>query len=371
MVFCRLAPRNKKLWVFGSRFGQHYDENSKYLFEYVNRVAPDIRAIWLTENREIHEHLNKIGYEVYMAHSFYGYLYAALAGVTIVSVYLGDVNKAVVAGSKVIQLWHGTPLKTNDISDLGEDYDLVILAAEEFLHEQHLGDKSKFHFVVTGYPRNDILLSTQKIEKVERLRSQYQCDKMVLYLPTYRESAIRDGEEFNLLESFGFDLNSLEELMKRHGALFVFKLHPLDHFRDSAIVERIHRSKHLHLINHSDPLEDVYEDLRYTDVLITDYSSVCFDFLLKNRPIIFAPFDFDSYVARRPLRFPYDEVTPGPKAKNWSELCTLLDEILSGKDDWSDLRQAVNRRFNAYRDGSSSERVYTEIRSLLGLDYHE
>lgn len=371
LVFWRQAPRNKKLWVFGSRFGHHYDENTKYLFEYVNRIAPDIRAIWLTENREIYKHLNEIGYEVYMTYSFYGYFYATFAGVTVVSVYLGDVNKAMVAGSKVIQLWHGTPLKTNDITLLGEDYDLVILASEVFLHEQDLGDKSKFKFVVTGYPKNDILISSQKREKAEQLQSDYHCDKIVLYLPTYRESAIRDGNEFDLFESFGFDLDILENLMKRHNALFILKLHPLDHFNDNDIVERIYRSKNLHVINHNDPLEDVYEYLGYIDVLITDYSSVYFDFLLKNRPIIFAPFDFDSYIARRPLRFSYNEITPGPKAKSWPELCTFLDEILSGKDDWSDLRCVINRRFNTYHDGSSSERVYNEIMSLLGMDSHE
>ena len=376
MALCRLAPRNRKLWVFGSRFGQHYDENSKYLFEYVNRAAPEIRAIWLTKNPQICEYLRKNGYEVYMAHSFYGRLYSGLAGAAIISVCLRDVNKVAISGARVIQLYHGTVLKTTDIFSIGEKYDMVIAAPEEVLHNQQMGDKRKACFVLTGYPRNDVLLSSQKIESVERLKAKYQCDKMVLYLPAYRDQVLPDGntnpiEEFDLFESFGFDFDQLESLMKQNHSLFVLKLHPVQDFRNRALVERIHKSNHLHLVDPEDPLQDVYEYLKYADVLVTDYSSVYFDFLLVNRPIIFAPFDFDSCVARRPLGFPYEEVTPGPKAKNWVEVCTLLQEILSGRDDWAELRQSVNRRFNVYRDGGSSERVYREIRSLLGLDHHE
>lgn len=359
--------------MFGSRFGQDYGENSKYLFEYVNRAALEIRAIWLTENPQIYEHLRKKGYEVYKAHSFCGYLYSALAGVAVVSICLSDVNKEAVAGARVIQLWHGTPLKTTDVFGNGEEYDMVILAAEEFLHNRLLGDTRKAHFVLTGYPRNDILLSPQKIESIERLKANYQCDKMVLYLPTYRDQVLPDGntnpiKEFDLFESFGFDFDHLESVMRQNHSLFVLKLHPVQNFRDGTLVERIHKSDHLHLVDPKDPLQGVYEYLKYADVLLTDYSSVYFDFLLVDRPIIFAPFDFDRYVARRPLGFPYDEVTPGPKAKNWREVCVLLQEILAGRDDWAKLRQLVNRRFNAHRDSISSERVYREIRSLLGLE---
>ena len=376
VILSAVIPKNKRLWIFGSRSGLRYDDNSKYLFEYVNKVASDIRAIWLTESQTVYEYVKKMGYEVYKTYSLKGYFYTIFAGAAIISVCWKDINIQALRKSTVIQLWHGTPLKTTDVFGSGEKYDMVILAAEEFLHNQLLGDTRQSRFFLTGYPRNDTLLSSQKIESVERLKAKYQYDKMVLYLPAYRDQVLPDGntnpiEEFDLFESFGFDFDQLESLMKQNHSLFVLKLHPVQDFRNRALVERIHKSNHLHLVDPEDPLQDVYEYLKYADVLVTDYSSVYFDFLLVNRPIIFAPFDFDSCVARRPLGFPYEEVTPGPKAKNWVEVCTLLQEILSGRDDWAELRQSVNRRFNVYRDGGSSERVYREIRSLLGLDHHE
>ncbi len=353
-----------------------YNDNSRHLFEYVNKVTSDVRAIWLTKNQTVYEYLKKSGYEVYRAYSFKGYLYTMFAGAAIISVCKADVNDRVLRGSRVVQLWHGTPLKRTDIFAMGEKYSIVILAAEEFLHNQLLGDKRKARFVLTGYPRNDVLLSSQKIESIERLKAKYKCDKMVLYLPTYRDQVLPRGktepiEEFNLFESFGFNFNRLDGLMKQNQCLFVLKLHPVQRFRNEGLVEKIRKSSHMYLVDSKNPLQDVCEYLKYADVLVTDYSSVYFDFLLLNRPIIFAPFDFEHYVMCRSFGFPYEEVTPGPKAKNWGEVCALLEEMLGGRDEWADLRQTVNRRFNAHQDCCSSERVYKQIRLLLGLDGDE
>jgi len=369
----RIVPKDKKLWIFGSRFGEHYDENSRKFFEFVNQAALDIRAVWLTKDTQVYEHLKKKGYEVYKTFSLYGYLYSMRAGVVIVSISLLDVNYRVVAGSKIIQLWHGTPLRDTDLAPLCEDYSMVIIAAEEFLHKQKMSEIRQFRYALTGYPRNDILFSSEKIEQIERLRSLYQCKKLVLYLPTHRQRLSSDGKiapipEFNFFDSFGFDIDYIEDLMKNNRSLFALKLHSLQRFPKGAMLERVQKSKFIHLIDAHHPLVDVHDYLRYTDILITDYSSVYFDFLLLDRPIIFAPFDYDEQLMVRSIRFPYEEVTPGPKAKDWPEVYSWLKDIFAGKDDWTESRQGMNRRFNAYRDGRNSERVYREIKSLLNTE---
>ena len=372
ITFCRLVPRNKRIWIFGSRDGQHYDENSKALFEYVNERALTIRPIWLTRNKVIYNHIKEKGYEVYYTSSFYGCIYSLIAGVAVISVSLEDVNKRLSYGTRVIQLWHGTPLRNNDISYIGEDYDAVILAAEEFLTTQKMSEKRNFNYVLSGYPRHDTLFSTHKTEKIERLKLHYQFDKMVLYAPTHRERLFPDGKkvwmlEFDMFSSYGFNFEQLEDVMRRTRSLFVLKLHPVQKISDKNLQDRINKSKFVHLVDSGDPLLDVYDYLLHTDVLVTDYSSAYFNFLLLNRPIIFAAFDYESQLMIRSMRFPYEEVTPGPKAKNWTELCEWLDMIIQGRDDWVKWRQIVNQRFNAYRDGGSCERVYDQIRKLTGV----
>lgn len=368
-VLRRVLPRKDDIWVFGARDGEHYDENSKALFEYVSGNAPEIKAVWLTRNKAIYSHLKGKGLNVCMISSVLGYLNSFRAGVAIFSVSKRDVNKPVIEGAKTVQLWHGTPLRDNDIADIGEDYDMVIIASGEFMGNQKLSSKKEYFYALTGYPRNDRLFSPNK-RMSERIKEKCDYEKMAIYLPTHRWNVSEKGEfllgkKFELFgEKFGFDLAGLEQVLEKNKAVFVFKPHPVQCLADMEMVSRISASKRIFLVDPSDPLEDLYDYLGEADVLITDYSSVYFDYLLLNRPIIFAPFDFVEEARVRAMRFPYDEVTPGPKAFTWKEVCSSLDDIFSGKDEWEERRQKIASRFNAHFDDKSSERVYREIKKL-------
>ena len=82
------------------------------------------------------------------------------------------------------------------------------------------------------------------------------------------------------------------------------------------------------------PDSDADPLLPLTDILVTDYSGIYFEFLLLDRPVVFFAFDYEKYVSQdRELYFPYGEVTPGPKAKNLRELMGYLAEVSAGRDD--------------------------------------
>jgi CDP-glycerol glycerophosphotransferase (TagB/SpsB family) len=337
----------------------------------VSKKSNNIKAIWITKEEKIYEHLKSKGLRVYRKNSVLGWYYSIIAGVVVISVCLRDVNNFATAGAKVIQLWHGTPMRSNDLRDLNEDYEMVIVSGEEYLKNEFLGSNDRFRFVLTGYPKNDGMISLCRVDRIEELLSRYRCKKMVMYLPTHRQRQKEVGQihqinSFDLFD-YGFEWNELEKTMQESNALFVMKLHPLQRFRDSVIREKIKNSQFIHLVDPENPLEDVYEYLRYADILVTDYSSVYFDYLLLNRPVIFAVFDYESQLNVRSFRFPFDEISAGPKVCNWPELNKNMRDILSGKDEWEDARVNVNKRFNYYRDDRSSERVYREIRSSLKI----
>lgn len=363
--------RNNEIWVFGSRHGRHYDENSKHLFQFVNREAKNIRAIWLTKEKKIKNHLIKKGYEVYNTHSLSGIYYSLKAGVAIISVCYEDVNSYAISGAKVVQLWHGTPLKKTDIFGTNKKYEMVTVAAEEFLYNKVLGDHTKSNFVLTGYPRNDILYSNIRNKFIDNIKKRQAIGKVVLYLPTYRDKML-DGnkttphEKFDLFEKNDFNPKRLLEILKKYDAYLIIKLHPAQKSCIGSGLKNITRKGHAQLIDSGNPLIDIYEYLKYVDVLITDYSSVYFDYLLLNRPIIFTPFDIEEYKNTRNFGLDYNAVTPGPKAYNWQEVCSQLDAVLNGRDDWGQQRREICARFNAYQDGNSSLRVYEEIRRFEG-----
>jgi CDP-glycerol glycerophosphotransferase (TagB/SpsB family) len=134
------------------------------------------------------------------------------------------------------------------------------------------------------------------------------------------------------------------------------------------IATNVNTSNRIYIPKYSE-VQDIYYTMSKADILITDYSGVYFDFLLLDRPIIFTPFDIHDYINNdRELYYNYDEVTPGPKARNWTELLRLL-ELATIKDDWKSQRAAVRDQFHQYTDNKSSERVFQMVEGLLRKSY--
>lgn len=105
------------------------------------------------------------------------------------------------------------------------------------------------------------------------------------------------------------------------------------------------------------PFEDIYPLLPVSDYLITDYSSIYFDYLLLNKEIIFYPFDYTEYVNEdRKLYFDYDEITPGEKVYTFEKLLDTLS-ILNNLD-FSKEREQIKNKFWRFQDGDSSSRIY-------------
>ena len=108
-----LFPKNKKLFIFGSWFGDRYADNSKYLFEeMVSSYGSIVRSVWITKNKNVISFLQRKGYEVYFAYSIKGIYLQLRASVFFCSVNSKDFFFATLTfRNKIIQLWHGTPLK--------------------------------------------------------------------------------------------------------------------------------------------------------------------------------------------------------------------------------------------------------------------
>ena len=183
--------KDPNIWIFGAPLGQKFADNSKYLFLYVTKNHPDITCVWLSRNNDVIEKLRKNGYSAYHVSSREGILHSLRAGCVIVSTSLWDVNRSLIRGAKVVQLWHGTPLKKLLVTSKyrfrnhklmlrfwlfvrglmasifgfeAEHYDLTIATSQESrttmlsAFDELPAFRSNKNVVVTGYPRNDVLL---------------------------------------------------------------------------------------------------------------------------------------------------------------------------------------------------------------------
>ena len=377
-------PRRKKIWIFGSWDGKKFADNSKYLFLYVYHKQPEITGVWLSRNKRIVADLRAHGYKAYYMHSLRGIFYSMWASCIIFSVGVSDVNLYTTKGTKSAQLWHGTPLKKLEHPEgrqmppprsyarrlieeglrPNKNYDVVIATSEESKQTMETVFSDAREIAVTGYPRNDVLLSASWLsgldaEYVRRIKREIDFQFLFLYLPTYRREGPR---ELDLFARYGFEANTVNQTLRELSAILVIKRHLYDAEADpnsgGARFERI-------VTLSDEDLPDIYPLLRETAVLITDYSSVFFDYLLLDRPIVFASFDIQQYTKEdRELFYDYDQVTPGPKAKDWPDVLRLLKEAIQN-DTWSATRREVCLRFNKFNDSNNSERVYQAICQLL------
>jgi CDP-glycerol glycerophosphotransferase (TagB/SpsB family) len=350
----------KKIWLFGSHNGNSCGDNSKALFYYAAKHIGSIRSIWITKNRAVMELLREQGLEAHMFYSWNGIKYALKADNLFISHSFLDLSLFAYLQPwkvKIIQLWHGTPLKRLEshkfpihkevllrifLKYIGRDCDMLISATK--LNEEIYRNKFNLEagkIKITGQPRNDALFSGQVKSK----------KTTILFLPTWREYETK----FSFF-SDNYDTETVNRFLKENDAELVLKLHPAD--------KKGYGFKKYSNITHLGDDVDLYEFLARTDILLTDYSSVYFDFLLLNRPIIFCPFDIDEYQLNRGFYYDYEQVTPGPKAHSWGEVLENIKEIIGGADGYAADRVRVCDLFNEFKDDKSSKRVVHELLSL-------
>ena len=214
-----------------------------------------------------------------------------------------------------------------------------------------------------GYPRNDILLGNKiknlltDMEYEEKIYIQNyiknnKC-KMVYYMPTFRESEEDFFEIINLRE--------FEDFLKENNILFCIKLHPKSKLKEA--FEKI-AGENIFVINQD---VDPYVFLKMADMLITDYSSIYFDYLLSDKPIVFFDYDLEKYLNNsRDMYFEYKEFTPGEKVRNQND---LEKEIINGLKDasmYSEFREKMRNQVFKYPGEIGSEKIVKNIMWLLG-----
>ena len=318
-IFKKMPVRSN--WVlFESHMGKQYSDSPKYIYEEMLRENKKYKYIWSLEQPESVE-VPGPAIKV-KKHSLKHYYYLVRSKFWIDNQGIAHLTKKK-KGQVYVQTWHGTPLKK-----MG--YDQKTLPGEAELKRLKVQTNAWDYFVSpnpysteifrrafrypgdiieSGYPRNDILRH-QPQDVIQKVRDQLQIDagkKVVLYAPTFRD--------WNP-NSFQRTLEDIQTLSQQ-----------VD--EDSIVLLRLHYLLSNMISQHNMPTNIVnvsnYQDIQelylISDMLITDYSSVMFDFALLKRPIILYSYDLEEYVSRRGTYFDLEEKAPGP-------ICRSIDEVI-------------------------------------------
>ena len=367
--FSGFFPRKSNLWAFGSFNG--FEDNPKHLYLYMLKNNKDIRVVWLAKNPNVINQAEKFGGEVYSLYSVKGFFIALTAGVYIYSAYLTDISFITSRNARKVNLWHGIPIKKIEF-DINSAPLVNHFSKANFLYRQIYAYKhmrpdlilcpSKYSsdytfksaFRVTEdeclfarYPRVTALL-----EMTPKTKSTY--DKIFLYMPTWRDSNI------DLIKTSGIDFEKLNLLMASHNCLLIFKPHPLTNNGDVADLSHIRIPKEA---------VDLNELLLIADCLITDYSSVIFDYLHLDRPIIFFNYDMNEYQRERELYFNYDSIVCGTLSSNFDMLISALERVIYGVDRFKEKRNLLYNKFTSEIGGN--EVIINKIKLLVNIRDYE
>lgn len=272
-----------------------------------------------------------------------------------------------------VQLWHGIPLKRmgylaqNVTTQQAEkahqkwqkNIDFVASSSDlyETLMSACLGIEGS-KFIKTGFPRNDLfeLDSKQEVQiknLLIKLISNYRVTtqtKFVFYLPTFR---LEDqNTQLSQMLSYGnifglekLDLQQLEDVLESLDIVIVTKLHPIE--AKQVDEKQLKSTDRIFVLNDTDLQNmkmDLYSLLAISDALITDYSSVYFDYLLMDKPLIFLANDLKAYQETRGfLLSPYKKFAPGDIVVNAISFIESLQQLESPihRVDREDIKQMV------------------------------
>ena len=407
----RLVPRKKDHWVFGC--GSGVGEGALALYLHARETNTALRLTWLARTAADTRAAALHGIPTVPVMSWHGFWLTLRAEVLVVTHGFGDVNRFGTRGAFIVQLWHGIPLKLIHLDSpatlrspilpnspvvrrvLGILYRgaaraISLMPAASELSAARLRTAFALpadRVVVTGDPRDDVLFTGTAAERRTTARTlladrllhddptfagfglakdaedaadsaHLSGPTLILQAPTWRDGAIDPALPT------AAEWQSISEYLERRKAHLVIRPHPLgagDFGVGAALSPRIHL-----LTSALQP--DVTPLLPAFDVLVTDYSSIAYDYALTGGDLLYLAPDVDAYSTSRGLYEPYSDFSGGFEVSTWD---LLLDQLERRQTEPAFQQQlarhsaAVAARNHSFHDGRNTVRVYTEVTSRL------
>ncbi|MDR2408837.1 MAG: CDP-glycerol glycerophosphotransferase family protein [Bacteroidales bacterium] len=349
--------------LFNSFQNKKYNSNSKYLFLWFIENVKNYNSYFVVNDNKLRKELNDcLGNYFVETKTFKGKIFALQAKVWVVSALEMPVG-CLFAKSKryVIHLGHGTPLKKiglleNKIS-LGKKIYYALLKTNI---SYTLSPSTFFQPILAQFldlPLDAVLIAGQARNDQLFIKPNFNINKLtkkpgmknILYAPTWRPTTKLLLFPFNDFSSQG-----LGDFLTNNDINIFLRLHP--NFESEVDAELLN-IKNIYLFSGT-VYDEIIDFLNIFDLLITDYSSICFDYLLLDRPMIFLPYDYESYNTEIGFTVPYNDFTPGYKPLNMKDFMkSILDSFNETTDIYSRERKKVNGICNSFRNNNREEFV--------------
>ena len=367
-VFERFSQKDN--WVvFESFLGRNYSDSPKYIYKYLLEHKGDkYRYIWIINDTKTKIPGNPVKVKRFSLKYFY-YMTRA-------KYWVNNMRQPVWYAKRdsqvLLETWHGTPLKKlvfdmDDVYSASPTYKRQVYSQSRFwdylvsanpfstdvFQSCFLYEKDKI--LESGYPRNDILYAPNKEEIAAQIKKNLgipEDKKTILYAPTWRDDEFYDKGQYK----FKLKLD-LEYLRKEIGDEYVILLRTHYFIADAIDVTGMED-----FVFNVSKYNDIAELYLISDICITDYSSVFFDYANLRRPILFFTYDLEKY--RDVLRGFYisiEDDVPGPLLFTNEEIADAVKNIDKVNEQYAQRYEEFYNRFCCFDDGHASQRVVERV----------
>ncbi|WHY95073.1 CDP-glycerol glycerophosphotransferase family protein [Neobacillus cucumis] len=369
--FVSLFPPRKDLIMFESFLGKQYSDNPRAIYEYLKEHHREYEMVWSVDHRFEQGFLEKgipyvnrfsIKWLFLMARSRFWVTNSRLP------LWIPKPKKTI-----YLQTWHGTPLKklANDMREVLMPGTTTEQYKRDFYTESRNWDylispnrysteifRRAFQFdkeiIESGYPRNDIFYFPNRDDIASNFKKEHHLPedkKIILYAPTWRDNQYHQVGKYKL--DLHLDLDKFKEELGNE-FIVILRMHYL-------VAENINLDAYEGFAYDFSKHEDIRELYLISDLLLTDYSSVFFDYANLKRPMIFFTYDLDEYKEDiRGFYFDFEKKAPGPLVETTDELIEVIKNIGNDKR----LTQKFNEFYQQFcylEDGHAAERVVKKV----------
>lgn len=349
-------------------FIMSYGENLIFIYDEMKRQKIDYNVVFLykpTCKYEVDSYSDVKSYKFEtknIFHTIKSVYHLSTSKYVVIDNYFGSLAKVnFKKGVQCIQIWHAAGA-IKKFGVLAPSFNKRSLRAQKRFFDVYknfhkivvgsdaLANIYKDAFVLsddrilkTGIPRTDLFFYEQRKqenkENILLINPSLKGKKIILYAPTFRDKELVD---FDL----HLDIDMMYKALKDEYIILI-KLHP-------AVRNKLnHQDKYKDFVYDYSLYPNINDLFLVTDILITDYSSVPFEFCLLNKPMVFFPYDLKKYAKKRGIIGDYKRNVPGPVVYNTNE---LIDVITKGSFDTEVLTE-FKLRWNQYSQGNSSEKL--------------
>ncbi|WLV24152.1 CDP-glycerol glycerophosphotransferase family protein [Aciduricibacillus chroicocephali] len=360
---------DEQLILFESGLGKQYSDSPRYIYEEIVKRGLPYKKVWVYNKKVRRFADDDTIFIKRLSPAYYYYLAKA-------KYWVNNQNFPTYITKRpettYLQTWHGTPLKkmlydlenvhgrtegyVDRVGAAVKNWDYLISPSEYASKAFRSAFRYEGEMLEVGYPRNDIFYRKDKdeIAKIVKRNLDIPEDKkVILYAPTFRDD--QTGKK----NRFSFELAmDLEKMQEELGDEYVLLLRMHVVVSSKVIIEEEQRE----FVKNVSSYPDIQELMLAADLMITDYSSVMFDFANTDKPLLFFTYDLENYRDHlRGFYIDFEEEAPGPLLNDTDELIAAIEHIDETKQQYASKYEQFQKKFCQLEDGAAASRVVDRI----------